>query len=56
MPQALALMVLCPIFDDYELVSNCKKCEHYYGLMEEEMLSCDIIEDIESPIGPGIKR
>ena len=45
MPYALALMVLCPIRDDYQLVSNCKKCNKYCGIMNDEMLSCEICED-----------
>jgi hypothetical protein len=47
MPQALALMVLCPVFDDYQFVSNCKKCDQYYGTMNNEFLNCAIIEDEE---------
>lgn len=47
MPQALALMVLCPITDDYQLVSNCKLCDMYCGLMDDIMLSCEIVEDEE---------
>jgi len=45
MPIALALMVLCPVFDDYQLVSNCKKCDQYCGIMEGEMLNCALVED-----------
>ena len=45
MPYALALMVLCPIRDDYKLVSRCKTCTHYCGLMDDELLSCDLLED-----------
>lgn len=45
MPQSLALMVLCPINDDYQLVSNCKNCPQYGGLMDKVMLLCDIVED-----------
>lgn len=45
MPTALALMVLCPVYDDYQLVSNCKNCEQYCGIMNEEMLNCAIVED-----------
>jgi len=47
MPQALALMVLCPMFDDYELISNCKLCDQYCGIMDGIMLSCAITEDKE---------
>ena len=45
MPMALALMVLCPIFDDYQLVSHCKKCYQYGGITNGEMLNCALVED-----------
>ena len=45
MPHALALMVLCPDNNKMKPLTECKRCGYYYGIMNEEMVSCEKIED-----------
>lgn len=47
MTYTLALMVLCPMDDDYKLVSHCKKCSSYKGLEKDELLKCSLLGDPE---------
>ena len=50
MPYALALMVLCLDTNELKPMSECKRCSHYGGIMNEEMVSCAKIEDKEPKI------
>lgn len=45
MPYALALMVQCPETKELKPMSECKRCGYYYGIMNEEMVSCERIEE-----------
>lgn len=47
MPYTLPLLVDCPRRGYYVPVSFCKKCPRYCGIINSEMVSCEMTKEID---------
>jgi hypothetical protein len=47
MPYTLPLLVDCPRRGYYVPVTFCKKCPRYCGIINSEMLSCEMTKEID---------